>query len=54
MAEAARAHGKAAGTMATPETVPALVAEGYRFLNLGADVLALGAYCRQQLEAVRR
>ncbi len=51
---AAAAHGKIAGTVATPETVAELLALGYRFLNIGADVLALDAYCQACLKAVAR
>ena len=43
VAEAARAHGKFAGTTALGAT-PELLAMGYRFLGIGADVLGLGGY----------
>ncbi len=46
VAEAALAHGKFAGTVASPATLDALLAMGYRFLSLGADVVGLGQYCR--------
>lgn len=46
IAAAARRHGKFAGTVATADNLPALYDEGYRFLSLGADVLALGQYFR--------
>ncbi|MBN1942894.1 MAG: aldolase [Phycisphaerae bacterium] len=39
--DAARRHGKFAGTMASPETLPELSAMGFQFLNVGADVVAL-------------
>lgn len=45
IADAALKHGKFAGTPATPETIDTLIAEGYRFLPMGADVLTLNAYC---------
>jgi 4-hydroxy-2-oxoheptanedioate aldolase len=44
--ETALKHGKFAGTVASPATAPALIAMGYRFLNLGADVLGMRQYCR--------
>jgi 4-hydroxy-2-oxoheptanedioate aldolase len=47
IAAAARRHGKFAGTVATPATLEALYAEGYRFLSMGADVLGLGSYYRE-------
>ena len=46
IAAAARRHGKFAGTVATVENLPGLYDEGYRFLNLGADVIGLGQYLR--------
>jgi 4-hydroxy-2-oxoheptanedioate aldolase len=41
IAEAARRHGKFAGTVATLETLQATVDMGYQFVNVGADVLLL-------------
>lgn len=46
VAEVARAHGKFAGTPASPDNMDELVAMGYQFLSMGADVVALGQYCR--------
>jgi 4-hydroxy-2-oxoheptanedioate aldolase len=45
VAAAAQAHGKFAGTMASPANMDELIAMGYRFLNLGADVVGLAQYC---------
>jgi 4-hydroxy-2-oxoheptanedioate aldolase len=42
--EAARRHGKFAGGVASLETLPAMVQQGFKFLNVGADVLALTDY----------
>jgi 4-hydroxy-2-oxoheptanedioate aldolase len=42
IAEVARRHGKFAGTVASCETLAATVALGYRFVSVGADVVALG------------
>jgi 4-hydroxy-2-oxoheptanedioate aldolase len=45
-AEAARAHGKFAGTVASPAQLGELIAQGYRFLSVGADVVGLSQYCK--------
>ena len=45
--EAARKHGKFAGIPASPATRQELIAMGYTFLNMGADVVALSQYCEQ-------
>jgi 4-hydroxy-2-oxoheptanedioate aldolase len=47
VAEAALAHGKFAGTVASPATLTALIDQGYRFLSLGADVVGLSQYCKE-------
>ena len=52
VAQAARRHGKFAGTMATPEKLKDLAAMGYQFLNFGSDVTTIGANCRSTLEAI--
>ena len=44
VAEVARAHGKFAGTVGSPDNVKALYDMGYRFINLGADVDGLCEY----------
>jgi 4-hydroxy-2-oxoheptanedioate aldolase len=41
--DAALRHGKFAGTVASPENLVELAEMGYRFLNVGADVLILTA-----------
>jgi len=46
VAEAAQAHGKFAGTVASPANLDELIALGYRFLSMGADVVGLSQYCR--------
>ncbi len=50
VAAAATRHGKFAGTVGSPANLPELAAEGYRFVNIGADVVALFQYC-QRLQA---
>jgi len=52
VAETARAHGKVAGTIGSPETLDDLAAMGYQFINLGSDVLGLGDYLRGLAEAL--
>ena len=49
IADACHAHGKFAGTVGTPASLPELVEMGYRFVNIGADVVGLGDYCRHLL-----
>jgi 4-hydroxy-2-oxoheptanedioate aldolase len=49
VADACRAHGKFAGTVGTPASLPGLVEMGYQLINIGADVVGLGDYCRQLL-----
>ncbi len=51
VAEAALAHGKFAGTVASPANLDELIALGYRFLSLGADVLGLSHYCQALMAA---
>ena len=46
VAECALRHGKFAGTVGSAETAPELHKMGYSFINLGADVVAFGNYCR--------
>ncbi|HNX33337.1 MAG TPA: aldolase/citrate lyase family protein [Kiritimatiellia bacterium] len=45
VAAAALSHGKFAGTVACPANLDELVALGYRFLSMGADVVGLSQYC---------
>ena len=45
VAEAALAHGKFAGTVAGLGNLDELLALGYRFLSMGADVVGLSQYC---------
>ncbi len=46
VAEAALAHGKFAGTVASPANLDELLALGYRFLSMGGDVIGLMQYCQ--------
>ena len=50
--ESALKHGKFAGTVGSPASAPKLVEMGYRFINLGADVIAIAEYCREKLRGV--
>ena len=45
VAGAALAHGKFAGTVASPANLDELIGLGYRFLSIGADVVGLSHYC---------
>jgi 4-hydroxy-2-oxoheptanedioate aldolase len=54
IAEVCRAHGKFAGTVGSPANVASLVAMGYRFIGMGADVLAIMEYSRGQLAECRK
>jgi 4-hydroxy-2-oxoheptanedioate aldolase len=51
VAEAALAHGKFAGTVAGSDQIDEYVAMGYRFLSVGADVVALSQYCASLADA---
>ena len=52
VAETARKHGKFAGTVGSPDNFDELVAMGYTFINVGADVLALCNYFKEKADAV--
>lgn len=47
VAEAAVRHGKFAGTICAPEKLGDMIELGYRFLSIGADVIALVDYFRK-------
>lgn len=51
VAAAAKANGKFAGTVGSPANLAALVEEGYQFISVGADVVALTGYFGQILKA---
>ena len=53
VAQAAVRHGKFAGTVGTPQNLAELVEMGYRFVNLGADVLALTGYFQSMASAFK-
>ena len=53
-AEAAVRHGKFAGTVGSPANLADLVALGYRFVSLGADVVGLSTYCHGILAEVQK
>ncbi|HLA83437.1 MAG TPA: aldolase/citrate lyase family protein [Thermoguttaceae bacterium] len=52
--DAAGRNGKFAGTTASPETLQTLVDEGFRFLNISADVLILTEGFAKVAEAFRQ
>lgn len=53
VARVAAAHGKFAGTVGGVGDVERLVGMGYRFINLGADVVGLRAYCSDIMSEFR-
>ncbi len=53
IAEAARRHGKFAGTVGGAGNFRQLADMGYQFINIGADVVALHEYFSENLRAVR-
>ena len=53
VAKAALDHGKFAGTVASPDSIDELIDMGYRFLNIGADVLILSEGFNKVAEAFR-
>ena len=54
VAETAVKHGKFAGTIGGPGNYDELVDMGYRFINLGADVVGLSEYCKRLLESIQK
>jgi 4-hydroxy-2-oxoheptanedioate aldolase len=50
---ACRQHGKFAMSAGLIAPLAELVQEGYRVVNIGADVIALGAYVKQRLEVMQ-
>jgi len=51
VAEVALKHGKFAGTVGSPSNLSELIDLGYRFINLGADVVGLTQYCKSMVSA---
>ena len=54
VAEAAIKHGRFAGTTGGLDNVEDLVKLGYRFVNIGADVLAISEYCKNIVSTFRK
>ena len=54
IAEAAQRHGKFAGAVSGTANLEEYVSLGYRFLSLGADVIALGRYCSDLVTAFEK
>ncbi|BCW99543.1 MAG: 2,4-dihydroxyhept-2-ene-1,7-dioic acid aldolase [Armatimonadota bacterium] len=54
VAQAARQHGKFAGTVANLDNVEELVELGYTFLNIGADVVGLNSYCQNLIREFQK
>ena len=53
VAEVCRTHGKFAGTVGSPAQAGDLVAMGYQFISIGADVVHLFNGCRELLNQFR-
>lgn len=53
VADAARQNGKFAGTVGSIESLPSLIELGYRFISVGADVVALTAYFQRIVAGFR-
>lgn len=51
VAETARRHGKFAATVGSPANLDELLAMGYQFVSLGADVVGLKNYCLEMAGA---
>lgn len=54
VAEVANKHGKFAGTVGGPGNLDELVAMGYRFVNMGADVVGVNRYCQEMVGAFNK
>ena len=52
--EAARRHGKFAATVGSPANLDELLAMGYQFVSLGADVVGLKNYCVEMAGAFQK
>jgi 4-hydroxy-2-oxoheptanedioate aldolase len=42
--------GKFAGTVASPENVEEIISIGYKFVNIGSDVVGLSSLCKERLK----
>jgi 4-hydroxy-2-oxoheptanedioate aldolase len=51
VAEVARKHGKFAGTVGGPGNLKELIAMGYQFVSIGADVVGVKNYCQDLLKS---
>lgn len=54
IAIAAKKHGKFAGTVASPKCVEQYIDEGYQFLSLGADIIALSSYFQSMTSSLAK
>lgn len=54
VAKAANDHGKFAATSGSIDSLEELLDTGYRFVNIGADVVGLGQYCDGLLQKFNR
>lgn len=54
VAEVARKHGKFAGTVGGPGNLDELIAMGYQFVSMGADVVGVKNYCQDLVGAFNK
>lgn len=54
VAETAHRHGKIPGTVGSPGALKDLIAMGYRYFNIGADVVAISQYARTLMEEFKK
>ena len=54
VAEVANKHGKFAGTVGSPANKEELIAMGYHFISMGADVVGLKNYCSELVSAFNK
>jgi len=54
VADVAVKHGKFAGAPASLDKMDELIEMGYRFLAIGADVIAVGQYCNRLMDGFKK
>ncbi len=54
VADVCKKHGKFAGTVGSTSNFESLIEMGYRFINVGADVIGLSQYCRSIVSEIEK